>query len=50
MEDKKLLIFMELFEACKDKNQRATLLQAYVQRFGPIPDEYGDKIRELLDH
>lgn len=27
---------------------RAILIQIMTQRFGPIPDEYGDVVREIL--
>lgn len=41
-----LLIFLEQLRA--DKNAQAICLQQYISSYGPIPDEYGDKVRELL--
>lgn len=49
MESKNLLVLMALLEMYTDKNIRTQLIQSFVQHFGPIPDEYGAKIRELLD-
>lgn len=49
MGNKNLLALMALLKMCTDKNMRAVILESYVQQYGPIPDEYGDKIRELLD-
>ena len=49
MENKNLLVLMALLKTYTDKNIRAQIIQDYVQHYGPIPDEYGDKIRELLD-
>lgn len=31
-----------------DKNTQAIVLQSYISNFGPIPDEYGDKVKALL--
>ena len=49
MENKNLLVLMALLKTYTDKNIRVQIIQGYVQHYGPIPDEYGDKIRELLD-
>lgn len=32
-----------------NKNAQAIWLQAFIQKFGPVPDEYGDKIRKLME-
>ena len=39
---------IELLKQTSDKNTKAILLQSYIQQSGPIPDEYGDVVRELL--
>ena len=31
-----------------DKETQTAYLEAYIGIFGPIPNEYGDKIKELL--
>ena len=41
-----LLLILEQHKG--DKNTQALYLQSYISSFGPIPDEYGDKVRELL--
>lgn len=41
-----LLLLLEHHKG--DKNTQAVYLQSYISTFGPIPDEYGDKVRELL--
>ena len=48
--DKNLLALMAMLEIHTDKNMRALILESYTQQFGAIPDEYGDKIRKLLEH
>ena len=32
----------------EDKTAQAICLQTYIQQYGPIPNEYGDTIKELL--
>ncbi len=39
-------LFSIMKVCCKD--HRAMILQQYIAEFGPIPDEYGQKIRQLL--
>lgn len=41
-----LIIYM-IYE-CKTAEQKAIVLQSFIQKYGPIPDEYGDKIKEML--
>ena len=41
-------MLIDLLEKVKDKNAKAIILQNYIAEFGPVPDEYGDVIRELL--
>lgn len=31
-----------------NKNAQAVLVESYVQQFGPLPNELGDKVKELL--
>ena len=42
-----LLINM-LKDRIGDKNIQAIILQTYIQDYGPVPDEFGDQIRELM--
>ena len=32
-----------------NKSAQAVYLQSYIQQFGPIPDEYGSKVRKLME-
>ena len=32
----------------KDENEKAILLQSYIAEFGPIPDEYGEIVRDAI--
>ena len=41
-----LIIYM-IYE-CKTADQKAIVLQSFIQKYGPIPDEYGDEIKKLL--
>ena len=41
-------MLIDLLEQAKDKNAKAIILQSYISAFGPVPNEYGDVIRELL--
>lgn len=42
-----LLVFLRRFKS--DKDVQARFLQQYISNYGPIPDEYGDKVRDLLN-
>lgn len=39
---------IQLLELADDPNIRATLVQSYIASYGPIKNEYGQKIRDLL--
>ena len=41
-----LIILLKYF---KTKYQRTTILQKYVQRYGALSQEAGNKVREILD-
>ena len=41
-----LLTALEAFKG--DKNMQAYLLETFIAEFGFLPDELGDKVRELL--
>ena len=41
-----LLELLQLWRQHKDA--QAYFVQKYIQDYGPIPDEFGDQIRELL--
>lgn len=42
-----LLIGM-LKDRIGDKNIQAIILQTYIQDYGPVPDAYGEQIKNLL--
>lgn len=41
-------VLIELLSRTKDKNMKAIFLQSYIAKYGPVPDEYGDIIKDLL--
>ena len=41
-------VLIEALKATEDKNAQAVLLETYIAQYGPVPDEYGDIIKELL--
>lgn len=41
-----LIIYM-IYE-CKTADQKAIVLQSFIQKYGPIPDEYDERIRNLV--
>lgn len=32
-----------------NKSAQAAYLQAFIQQFGPVPDEYGERVRKLME-
>ena len=32
-----------------NKNAQATYLQTFIQQFGPVPNEYSNRIRKLME-
>lgn len=40
---------IELLRETKDKNKKAMILQTYIAEYGPVPNEYGDIIRDIID-
>lgn len=41
-------VLIELLSRIKDKNMKAIILQSYIAKYGPVPNEYGDIIKDLL--
>lgn len=41
-------MLIDVLKTVEDKNTKAVILQSFIAEFGPVPDEYGDVIRELL--
>ena len=41
-------MLIDVLKTVEDKNTKAVILQSYIAEFGPVPDEYGDVIREIL--
>ena len=42
-------LLINILEISKgNKDLQASYLQSFVQMYGPIPDKYGDKVRELM--
>ena len=45
-ENEKYLI--TILKACPDANTKAVILQSYIAEFGPVSDEAGEYIRDIL--
>ena len=43
-----LIDSLKLAKGDKNKNIRAMMVQAYIQQYGPIPNERGEEVRALL--
>lgn len=43
-----LIASLKLAEGEENKNKRAVMVQAYIQQYGPIPNERGEEVRALL--
>lgn len=43
-----LIASLKLAEGEENKNIRAMMVQAYIQQYGPIPNDRGEEIRALL--
>lgn len=41
-------MLIKILKATKDKNMKAMILQVYIAKYGPVPNEYGDIIKDLL--
>lgn len=41
-------ILIDLLKATKDKDTKAMILQSYITEYGPVPNEYGDIIKDIL--
>ena len=42
-------LLLSILDICKgNKDLQAKYLQSFVQQYGPIPDKYGDEVRELI--
>ena len=48
MTDNEVLLITAL-KLAKDSNLRALLLESYIQEYGALPDEVGDKVRQILE-
>lgn len=46
--NKMIEILLITLHAAKDENMKAMLLQSYIAEFGPIPDEYGEIVKNAL--
>lgn len=47
--DECIELFICILEISKgNKDLQAKHLQSFVQQYGPIPDKYGDKVKELM--
>jgi len=45
-----IMMLIKMLEGCKgDKESQAVYLQAFIQQFGPVPNEYSNKIRRLME-
>ena len=43
-----LIASLKLADGEENKNFRAMMVQAYIQQYGPIPNERGEEVRALL--
>lgn len=43
-----LIDSLKLAKGKENKNIRAMMVQAYIQQYGPIPNERGQEVRTLL--
>ena len=43
-------VLYALLKFTQDKNQIAMMLESYVQKYGPVSNECGDKIKEYIGH
>lgn len=43
-----LIASLKLAQGEENKNKRAMMVQAYIQQYGPIPNERGEEVRALL--
>lgn len=43
-----LIASLKLAQGEENKNKRAMMVQAYIQQYGPIPNERGQEVRALL--
>ena len=41
-------MLIKILKTTKDKNMKAMILQSYIAKYGPVPNEYGDIIKDLL--
>jgi hypothetical protein len=42
-------LIMMLKSYSGNKNAQATYLQTFIQQFGPIPNQYADEIKKILE-
>jgi len=47
MNDYEMII--SLLKIAKDKNTKAEILQAFIQVYGPIPNDMADEVREAME-
>lgn len=40
---------IEFIQSAKSKNEKAYILQTYVQIYGAIPDEYAEAVRRAME-
>lgn len=43
-----LIASLKLAKGEENKNKRAVMVQAYIQQYGPIPNDRGEEVRALL--
>ena len=48
IEDSPIDLLLEVLDSNTNINQKAFIVQAYIRTYGPIPNEYGDLVRDLL--
>ena len=47
-ENAPVIILIALMKLTKDKNAKAIILNNYISQYGPVPDNWREKVREAL--
>lgn len=47
--EKEIKLLIDMLKGISNKNIKAMVLQSYIAKNGPVPDEYGDEILKALE-
>lgn len=45
---KTLISLLIIMQDVEESNMKAVIVQTYIQKYGPIPNEYGDQVKRLI--